>query len=172
MLDFAVYLKRFASAFPHSWFVRIGGTANGGPITAAKPLLRNKIVIGKWKLRNWRWDIMKTKDEGVTRFSRGDRDEEENSDGSISFTTLNERWRHVELSWKARTPINARHCGMTSAMQTRRACTRVEIPGGSSIPKGKSVLLVIALPGISNSLKERPVTFFIRHKKIANLWWK
>lgn len=44
-----------------------------------------------------------------------------------------------ELSWKPRTPINAKHSGMTSAMQKRRACTRVEIPGGSPIPKEKSV---------------------------------
>lgn len=146
MLDFAVYLKRFASAFPHSSF---GWTEDRSP-PIAKPLLRNKIVIGK--LRNSTWDTIYKL--GTRRSWRGGKF------GWIDHTALlrtREMTPCFELSWKQRTPINAKHSGMTSAMQKRRACTRVEIPGGSPIPKGKSVGIArnCSLPEISNFVRRR-----------------
>lgn len=52
-------------------------------------------------------------------------------------------------------------------MQKRRACTRVEIPADLFDPERELDSSRRVACEISNSSKERPVVFFVRHKKIC-----
>lgn len=70
MVDFAVYLKRFASAFPHSSF---GRTEDRSPP-------RNHFC----ETRSSSGSYVTQRGIQYINLERGDRDEEENSDGSIT----------------------------------------------------------------------------------------